>query len=208
MAGVVTYKKLIVFAVVFQISSCEDEVFPKVEFQNGLINVAIGKLVFFLVVAGEELINHFLVTDGTNGSKELIHVEGFELGFKELRTEDILITERTGTDIQGGVPAHVGQARIPKGNDAVLLDDFKTDALKGDGIGGFALCIYQFVFLIDSGIYVKCNGRYFFQKFVIHVAFVFFEPVVFAKVNAGGIGYTGDALVVWRATNIGTGSTK
>ena len=41
MAGVVTYKKLIVFAVVFQISSCEDEVFPKVEFQDGLVDVAV-----------------------------------------------------------------------------------------------------------------------------------------------------------------------
>jgi len=138
-AGIIANEKFIVLTVILQVTSREDEVFPEVKFQDGLVNIAIGELMFFFVVVSKEFVNYFFVTDGTNRSKELIHIEGFELGFEEFRTKNILVAERTGTNVKSCISTHVGQAWFPKCNDAVLLYDFETDVLKSNRIGCLTL---------------------------------------------------------------------
>ena len=66
-----------------------------------------------LVVVGEKLINNLLMTDGANGSKKFVHIQSIKLCLEELRTENVLVTERAGTNVQRGVTAHVCQAGLP-----------------------------------------------------------------------------------------------
>ena len=119
-----------------QIACREQELVFEVEFQYLVVDIAVLKLMPLVVVGREEFIGYLLVANGADSREELIHIERVELCLEELRTENVLVAERRGTDIVDGVTAHIGKARLPachKGIEPLVLQAY---LLHNDGVLG------------------------------------------------------------------------
>ena len=83
-----------------------------------------------VVVVDKKLIGYFLMPDGTDGREEFVYIESIQLGLEELRTEDILITERGCADIVDGITPHICQTRFPSRHEGIELDRLKSHLLQ------------------------------------------------------------------------------
>ena len=99
MSRIVTDIQFIVLIVVGEISGRNTEMIFKVELHDAFVDISVAELVTFFLVVNEKLVDYGFMTYGTDSRQELVGIECFKLGFKEFRSQNILVDKRTGTDV-------------------------------------------------------------------------------------------------------------
>ena len=177
-ARVVAHIERFSLIVVSQIACREQELVFEVKFQYLIIDIAILELMSLVVVGSKELIGYFLVPNGTDSRKELVHIEGVELCLEELGTENILIAERRRTDIVDGVTAHICKAWLPSCHKGIESLAFQSYFLHNNRILCAAQLLLKGELLVKRLVDGKRHAGYLLNELTVHLVLIFLEPVV------------------------------
>ena len=121
----------------------EDKPILQIQAKDGLILIAILELVLNMVVVDKELIGYFLMPDGADSRKELVCIKSIQLSLKELRSEDILVTERRCANIVDGITAHICQSRFPSRHEGIKLYRLQSHLLQENRILGVSFLLLE-----------------------------------------------------------------
>ena len=88
----------------------------------------------YVVVVDKKLIGYLLVADGADSREELIRIKSIQLSLKELRSQDILVTERGCADIVDGITPHICQSRFPSRHEGIKFYRLQSHLLQKNRI--------------------------------------------------------------------------
>ena len=145
---------------------------------------------------------------GTDGGKELVDVEGVELRLEELGSQDVLVAEGRGTEVEHGVAAHVCQAWLPSGDEGVELHGLQSHLLQEKRILGIPLLLLEHEEAVKALVDLQRDGSYLLYQLRVHLLLVVLEPVILAQIDTGGIADTRHALVVGGTAHVGWTTTE